>query len=124
MVRISSFPPWGWGREVYFKFLVVCHVKILSHLQMLTNNQQENNSCFKLSHREMASKERSVLYREGKKKKGEKRKGEEEESLGRKRERSWKEDGRNGRIIDKTQSHTVLIINSALHISSNVHSLI
>jgi hypothetical protein len=41
MVRISSFPPWRWGGEVHFKFFVVCHVKFLSHLQMLTNNQEE-----------------------------------------------------------------------------------
>lgn len=41
MVRISSFPPGRWEREdtlFHFRFLVVCHVKILSHLQMLSNN--------------------------------------------------------------------------------------
>lgn len=73
--------------EVYFKFFVVCHVKILSHLQTVPNNQENRILvCFKLLHREMHLR-KGLSFTESERR----RRRERVEKEGNKKQRSWKE---------------------------------
>lgn len=68
----------GGGGEVDFKFLVVYHAKILSHVQMLTNNQEQRILVISSGIEKQQLRKGLSFIGEGRGEKGEKDRGERE----------------------------------------------